>query len=143
MSEPIIRSNLRLHTSNCCDSVCILTIDDAGVESFVCNHCGKGCIPVNTLGVAVKALLPEDKNIRCGYGPFSLRRGHPFEPACKTHDDVFAAKDKGQPTISRNLADTNLLRDMLAIAKERNSAWLKVQAYIYYGLARAFGKIVW
>jgi hypothetical protein len=92
---------------------------------------------------SVKALLPEDKNIGGGYWIFKLPPGHPFTPAFQKHDEWFGLKDKKQPTIGRKAADAELLAGMLQIAGERKSFWLKTQAYIYFGLARAFGKLLW
>lgn len=92
---------------------------------------------------ATKALLPEDKSVRCGYGWFSLRKGHPFEPACKVHDSIFEAKENKQPTISRREADKQLLRSMLAIADFEQSKWLKAQAVACYVAARLFGRLMW
>ena len=82
--------------------------------------------------------LDNDPTDQCGYKAFSLPDSHPFTPACKAHDDAFVNK-----TISRNLADTKLLEDMLAIAKEKKSFKLKAQAYLLYALARTFGKLFW
>lgn len=82
--------------------------------------------------------LPNDPKIRCGYSRFSLPEDHPFTPACKIHDEAFEHK-----LISRNLADTHLLKDMLRIARARQSFKLEIQAYIFYGLARVFGKLFW
>lgn len=89
------------------------------------------------------SLLPEDKQIRCGYSVFSLPTDHPFTAACAAHDARFEEKEAGASTVSRNLADRRLLNDMLAIAKTKNSFKLKVQAYVLWGVARAFGKLFW
>lgn len=89
------------------------------------------------------SLLPEDKQIRCGYSIFSLPTDHPFTPACKAHDEAFERKEAGTEPGSRNLADTRLLNHMLAIAKERGSLKLKIQAYALYGIARTFGWLFW
>lgn len=82
--------------------------------------------------------LPEDPIDRCGYAIFSLPSSHEFSEACSVHDETFLRKG-----ISRNLADTRLLKDMLKIAKDKKSLKLKLQAYIFYGIARTFGKLFW
>ena len=84
-----------------------------------------------------------DKKNRCGVFPFSLPEQHPFTPICKMHDQVFVAKEQGFPTGGRKRVDIALLSGMLGVAKERKSLSLKMQAYLYYGLARTFGKIFW
>lgn len=90
-----------------------------------------------------KSLMPEDKDTRCGWRWFSLRKGHPFEPACMEHDKTFDDKENKVPTDGRRAADNLLLAQMLGIAADRESKWLKVQAYLMYGIARVTGKLFW
>ncbi len=88
-------------------------------------------------------LLKNDPSDRCGYSWLSLRADHPFAYVCKKHDVVFEARDRNIFIMGRNGADKGLLADMLAIARDRASFALKLQAYACYGLARLFGKLVW
>ena len=104
---------------------------------LICDACDKQQMKV------FKSYLPEDKEIGCGYWKFKLRANHPFTPACQWHDDIFEAKEQGKTTYSRNRADKGFLNAMLKIAAERKSRWLKIQAYVLWGLARTFGRIVW
>lgn len=83
-------------------------------------------------------LLSDDPTPRCGYKWFSLKENHPFTSACAKHDAAFSDKKA-----SRNLADTQLLKDMLEAAKEKKSIKLRVEAYLLYGIARTLGKILW
>jgi hypothetical protein len=87
--------------------------------------------------------LSEDDTERGGWGPFSLPADHPFWPAFAVHDRIFASKAAGFPTMGRRNADRALLRSMLTIAAEKQSASLRAQAFLYYGVARAFGKLFW
>lgn len=86
--------------------------------------------------------LPDDPTPQCGYKWFSLPKWIPFAPACLSHDEAFEFKK-----ISRNLADTRLLKDMKAIAADHKNrlvrGMLYVAAYGMYGLARTFGKLFW
>lgn len=84
-----------------------------------------------------------DPNEACGYGIFSLPKDHPFEPACQMHDRIFESRDSGFKSRTRSEADSALLASMLRIADERKSAKLRIQAYAFYGLARAFGALFW
>lgn len=90
------------------------------------------------------SFLPDDETERGGWGPFSLPADHPFMPSFQMHDRLFASRDKGfRHGLSRKQADDFLLRSMLNIARERKSARLKAEAYLYYGLAKTFGGLFW
>lgn len=99
--------------------------------------------PIDRKIVNLKSYLPEDESERCGYGIFSLAKGHPFEPACKKHDRYFDDKENKIPTPGRRAADEELLKDMLSIAKIRGSFILKIEAYVMYGIARSVGRLFW
>ena len=87
--------------------------------------------------------LPNDPEEQCGYGAFSLPKDHPFLVSCKMHDRLFESRDSGFKTLTRKQADKALLDSMLKIARERKSFSLRLQAYAYYALARAFGGLFW
>lgn len=104
---------------------------------YICRDC------IKDMQTHLKSLLPEDKSTRCGWNVFSLRKGHPFEKACAKHDQYFANKEAGLGGMTRNRADKELLKDMLSIAKIRGSLILKIEAYIFWALARTFGRPLW
>ena len=83
---------------------------------------------------------PED--YVCGVKPFALPKEHPFTRICYVHDLIFDRKEAGE-NYTRGEADKLLLRGMLAIAKAKKSYRLRAEAYVYYGLARAFGGLFW
>lgn len=87
--------------------------------------------------------LPNDPIVRCGYSFLSLPPDHPFTPACHRHDLKFLGNELHLNKLGRNEADKDLLSDMLAIARKKNSLMLKAQAYTLYGVARMFGKLFW
>lgn len=89
------------------------------------------------------SLFPDDPIERCGYSKISLPKDHPFQPACEMHDRLFLSRELGFKTLTRKEADRALLRSMLIIARERKSASLKAQAYLYYAFVRVFGVLAW
>lgn len=90
------------------------------------------------------SFLPEDDSERGGWGPFSLPVDHPFQPSFQMHDRIFGSRERGfVGGFTRYEADRLLLDSMLRIARERKSTRLRAEAYVYYGLARAFGSLFW
>lgn len=87
-------------------------------------------------------MMQDDRDI-CGFGILSLPPDHPFTPACRRHDYWFTQKSLGNPTPGRKRVDEQLLKEMLYIAKMHGSTKLKIMAYVYYGIAKAVGKIFW
>jgi|DEB0MinimDraft_10_1074344.scaffolds.fasta_scaffold37715_3 hypothetical protein len=87
-----------------------------------------------------------DNKIRCGYRWFAtdkifkwLGTTDPMLPACTLHDALY----DNAGSLTRKQVDDLFLRRMLVEATTVNSSWMKAQAYVYYGLARAFGWLVW
>ena len=87
-----------------------------------------------------------DKKIRCGYRWFAsdkifrlFGKQDPMYPACRLHDGLY----DNPGMLTRKQVDDLFYRRMLVEADHKNSSWLKLQAYVYYGLARAFGWLVW
>lgn len=89
-----------------------------------------------------RVILEDDRDI-CGFGILSLPPDHPFSKACARHDRWFTRKALDEPTPGRRRVDDLLLREMLHVAKERQSMSLKLQAYTYYAIARLVGKLFW
>lgn len=92
-----------------------------------------------------KSLDSED---RCGIWPFSTDwfGEDEFHQACKLHDNLFVQNELGITSLTRLDADRVFLRKMLSVADmyEGAARWgLRTKAYVYYGLARAFGWIAW
>lgn len=84
-------------------------------------------------------MLPDDPEIGCGYGLFRTKdTNDPFFTPCAYHDFAYGHKPKG---LSRKAADKQLLQKCLEVAGDCTA--LKVRAYLYYGLARVIGGIVW
>lgn len=84
-------------------------------------------------------MLPDDPEIGCGYGLFrTTNTKDPFFTPCAYHDFAYGHKPNG---ISRKEADDLLLERCLEAAGDCTA--LKVRAYVYYGLARVVGKLVW
>lgn len=92
-------------------------------------------------------LLPSDKCIRCGVGPFSLPVDHPFTRACALHDYDFDQAHAGTPEKTRAEADKQLFWRWALIANNaptaEESCNLMRDICKYWPLARDFGGIWW
>lgn len=76
--------------------------------------------------------MSDDKWVGCGISTiWGLREDHPFKDACKLHDDLYS-DNKG---LSKKAVDLLFLREMQKVA---TTPWLKFQARLFYGLARAW-----
>lgn len=85
-------------------------------------------------------MVADDRDI-CGIGPLSTGEDDPFIRMCEIHDKSFVLKEQGQETLSRKEVDDRFLRAMLIRAGDN---WrLRARAYLYYGIARAFGGPFW
>lgn len=85
--------------------------------------------------------LNSDTEDRCGIKGISTTND-PFLPACKRHDHNYVLMGSGGG-LSRKQVDDELLRDMKVIIEHTGKWWLLPKAYIYYGIARAFGYFYW
>lgn len=96
---------------------------------------------------AIIELIKEDSLDVCGAGPMELSKEDLFNPACAAHDDLFVAKHSGETAFSRREADNLLLDNLLLLASSQGTAfartWNKGRAYLFYGIAKTFGKIWW
>lgn len=61
---------------------------------------------------------------------------HPFTPACNQHDTGYVLKE-----LSRKQIDKRFFKNMLAIAG--NSPALVSTAFLWFGIVRLFGGLVW
>lgn len=86
-----------------------------------------------------------DTEDRCGIGVLSTT-DDPFIGACRRHDHAYITwgdTNGNGVNKSRKQVDDELLRDMKTIIEQRGMWWLYPKAYIYYGIARAFGGWFW
>lgn len=92
-------------------------------------------------------ILPEDKEVGCGYGPFKLSRDHPFTPACNLHDKDFEDAHNGINERTIDEADWNLFWRMVLIAKSQTTpekqCAMALEICLEWPLARGFGGITW
>lgn len=95
------------------------------------------------LSVQRKSLFPDDPNPACGYGPFRTGADDPFLRSCVVHDLRYGQHDTGEELepYTRSRADREFLDNMLR--QSGDSLALKVRAYVYYGLVRSLGWLVW
>ena len=87
--------------------------------------------------------LPDDKEPGCGYGLFKTGEDDPLLRACDVHDARYGQHEVGKEfePYSQARADREFLNNSLRLAG--GSKILKARAYIYYGLIRTFGWLVW
>jgi len=67
----------------------------------------------------------------------------PFYQACRRHDNRYLFSGEKRDPVKRREVDRDFFNDMIRIAEARKSRYLKVKAYVYYGVARAFGGWFW
>jgi hypothetical protein len=91
-------------------------------------------------------LMPFDNKDTCGLWPLSYDDPD-FLSACSVHDASYVNKELRRQTMSRKEADKWFLRNMLSKVDSESSRLKKVtmrgRAYVYYGLARVVGGLVW
>lgn len=87
--------------------------------------------------------MREDPKIGCGisYIPGAFFPGHIFEPACKIHDHYYSLPTEARDGLSRKTIDREFLNTCLSIAKKDKK--LKVTAFTWYSIIRAFGWLWW
>lgn len=78
---------------------------------------------------------------RCGIG-WGSTSNDLFTPACKRHDHNYVLMGAGGGK-SRAEVDAELLQDMKTLIKFKGTWWLYPKAYLYYGIARVFGRFYW
>lgn len=83
------------------------------------------------------------KEDECGWGPFQTGEDDPFLPFCHLHDFTYLEHDTKEDGRTRTEVDRQFLDRMLLMATNRDSDWLKIKAYIYWGIARGIGWIPW
>ena len=92
-------------------------------------------------------ILPEDKEVGCGYGPFKLSRDHPFTPACNLHDWEFDRANAGDADKPLAQVDWDLFYRWVLIAKAQKDpehrAALALEICRYWPLARKVGAYLW
>lgn len=74
----------------------------------------------------------------CGAAGIETSKKDPFLQPCAVHDARFVESNTN-PNMTRKEVDKEFLNNMLDVARVQNKWWLVPKAYIYYGLARAFG----
>lgn len=84
--------------------------------------------------------MSDTKGEGCGVWPILLKGGK-FEEACKWHDKAHLEQSWHQLNLSRYEIDRVFLLQMLTIAGKRKLR--RLQAYVFYGLARVFGGWFW
>lgn len=87
----------------------------------------------------------KDTKLRCGYlwastdwiyGLFN--KVDPLTSSCVLHDNLY----ENPGNLNRYQVDQLFLQHMLKTASHKNSSLLKAQAYLYYGIVRAVGWLV-
>lgn len=78
---------------------------------------------------------------RCGIGPFTTGPNDPMIKACQWHDQFYIENKLHGKESLRAYGDSRFYDKMKSIAK--NNLLLRIQAIIYYALARLFGWIPW
>ena len=72
----------------------------------------------------------------CGVWLFRLPANHPFEPACKLHDEAYECVDWD---VGTKQIDQDFYHRCLFIAGDNEA--LKAQALRYYHIVRAWGEV--
>ena len=93
------------------------------------------------------SFLPEDPEMKCGYGPFGLPLDHPFTRACILHDHEFELAHEGRPDKTKDKSDIDLFYRWVLIAKaaatEAETIDLFWDIVKYWPLARVGGNLMW
>lgn len=75
---------------------------------------------------------------------WGLPESHPFHDAAIEHDRAYDKRRAGLISDeTSSLVDTAFLVHCLQIADALDSFYYKIQAYFFYGLARAWGVLRW
>lgn len=92
-------------------------------------------------------LIPEDKEVGCGFGPFKLSDDHPFVPACTLHDMAFDDAHRGVNDKDLSEVDWDLFFRMVLIAKAQGTPELRcayaMEICMEWPLARFVGGVLW
>lgn len=86
-------------------------------------------------------MLKDDKHEGCGISPLATGKRDPFFDACRWHDDAYVRNSWHQYNLKRKETDLYFLKQMLSIAGD--NPFLRARAYLYYRLARIFGRRFW
>lgn len=87
-------------------------------------------------------MTPDDEATGCGISKIWLTRpDDPFVDACDWHGNAYMEGSVYQQKYSRALIDSAFLAQMLHAAGD--NLFLKLKAYLYYGLVRALGGKYW
>ncbi len=99
------------------------------------------------LANVLRKIMPEDKELGCGYGPFKLDPQHPFTPACLLHDNDYGLAADGVPEKTLNQVDWELFHRWAMIAGASESyeerCRLAMQICKMWPLARVAGPLLW
>jgi len=83
---------------------------------------------------------------KCGAYIFATKSDSVFTPACRIHDLEYVKNETGEQNKTRLQIDKEFLQNLLVIANEHSGVrktYLVTRAYMYYGLVRVFGGLVW
>lgn len=114
-----------------------VTYDEHGVRHYKVEIDGK-----RSEMLSGPTLPPPPEPPGCGISwLWMLRKDHPFMPYCEWHDLQYDYRRMGALKYkSSRRVDDEFLRGLLSLSP---TLTLKAQAYLFYGLARIWGKFKW
>ncbi len=96
---------------------------------------------VESITISIRGkIIMETRDEGCGIWPLLLKNTR-FYPACVWHDHAYTEDSWAQNNYGRLNTDRWFLKQSLEIAG--GSIYHKARAYLFFGLARVFGKIFW